>query len=112
MSCVPPLDKNHVDTPVSATRCHDMDTPLVSLSALRLHLYPLGDEGLVMWITHRDAIVMYAKFYRAHYGFNAHQRVKTRARELAQRGDFDGEKIWNEVAAELENASQRSTAYA
>jgi hypothetical protein len=55
---------------------------------------------------------MYAKFCRAHYGFNAHQKVKTRARELAQSGDFDGEKIWNEVAAELENASQRSTAYA
>jgi len=89
-----------------------MDRPLVSLSALRLQLYPLGDEGLVMWITHRDAVVMYAKFCRAHYGFNAQQRVKTRARELAQNGDFDGEKIWNEVAAELENTSQRSTAYA
>jgi hypothetical protein len=63
-----------------------------------------------MWITHRDAIVMYAKFCRAHYGFNAHQKVRKRAKELAQNGDFDGEKIWNEVAAEIENASQQSRA--
>ena len=62
-----------------------------------------------MWITHRDAVVMYAKFCRAHYGLNAHQKVKKRAQELGRNGDFDGEKIWNEVAAEIESASQQST---
>ena len=63
-----------------------------------------------MWITHRDAVVMYAKFCRAHYGFNACQRVKKRAKEFGQNGDFEGEKIWNEVAAEIENAPQQSEA--
>jgi hypothetical protein len=63
-----------------------------------------------MWISHRDAVVMYAKFCRAHYGFNAYERVKKRATELGQSGDLDGEKIWNEVAAEVEKAPQPSKA--
>jgi len=61
-----------------------------------------------MWITHRDAVVMYAKFCRAHYGSNAYEKVKRRANELGQSGDFDGEKIWNDVAAEVENVPQPS----
>ena len=36
-----------------------------------------------MWPTHEDAVEMYAKFCRAHYGFNAHEKVKKRAKELA-----------------------------
>jgi hypothetical protein len=63
-----------------------------------------------MWITHQDAIAMYAKFCRAHYGFNAHQKVKKRAKELGQSGDIEGEKVWNEVAAEIENSSQQNRA--
>ena len=61
-----------------------------------------------MWITHEDAVAMYAKFCRAHYGFNAYQKVKNRAKELGQSGDTEGENIWNEVAAEIQNAPQRS----
>jgi hypothetical protein len=60
-----------------------------------------------MWITHRDAVAMYASFCRAHYGFNAYQTVKNRAKELGQSGDMEGEKVWNEVAAEIQNAPQQ-----
>src|SRR5262249_31330777 len=52
-----------------------------------------------MWITREEAVVMYANFCRAHYGFNAHQKVEERAKQLAQDGDLEGEKIWNQVAA-------------
>jgi len=55
-----------------------------------------------MWPTHEDAVVMYARFCRAHYGFNAYERVRQRAKQLGQSGDLDGEKIWSEVAAEIE----------
>ena len=57
-----------------------------------------------MWITREEAIVMYAKFCRSHYEFNAYQKVKERASQLADDGDFEGEKIWNQVAAEIEKA--------
>lgn len=55
-----------------------------------------------MWPTHEDAVVMYARFCRAHYGFNAYERVKQRAKQLACTGDLAGEKIWSEVAAEIQ----------
>jgi len=54
-----------------------------------------------MWPTHEDAVVMYARFCRARYGLNAYEQVKNRAKQLAQSGDFAGEKIWSEVAAEI-----------
>jgi hypothetical protein len=63
-----------------------------------------------MWISREDAVVMYANFCCAHYGFNAYQKVKERAKQLAHYGDFDGEKIWNQVAAEIEKAPQRNRA--
>ena len=55
-----------------------------------------------MWPTHEDAVVMYSRFCRAHYGFNAYEKVRQRAKQLGQSGDLDGEKIWSEVAAEIE----------
>ena len=55
-----------------------------------------------MWPTHEDAVVMYARFCRARYGFNAYEKVKKRAKQLARSGDLDGEKIWSEVAAEIQ----------
>jgi hypothetical protein len=45
---------------------------------------------------------MYARFCRAHYGFNAYEKVRQHASQLGQNGDVDGEKIWSEVAAEIE----------
>lgn len=63
-----------------------------------------------MWITREDAVVMYAQFCRAHYGSNAYNKVKDRAEQLAHNGDLEGEKIWNQVAAEIEKAPQLNTA--
>jgi len=63
-----------------------------------------------MWITREEAIVMYAKFCRSHYGFNAYQKVKERASQLADDGDFEGEKIWNQVATEIEKAPEQTRA--
>jgi hypothetical protein len=45
---------------------------------------------------------MYARFCRARYGFNAYEKVKKRAKQLARSGDLAGEKIWSEVAAEIQ----------
>jgi hypothetical protein len=49
---------------------------------------------------------MYARFCRTRYGVSAPKKVKARAKELAHAGDADGEKIWNEVAAEIEKNPQ------
>ena len=61
-----------------------------------------------MWPTREDAIEMYARFCRAHYGFNAYEKVKKRAKQLANIGDLAGEKIWSEVAAEIEKSTTPS----
>jgi hypothetical protein len=63
-----------------------------------------------MWPTHEDAVVMFARFCRAHYGFNAYEKVRQRAEQLGQNGDLDGEKIWSEVAAEIEKGPRVSRA--
>ena len=63
-----------------------------------------------MWPTHEDAVVMYARFCRAHYGFNAYEKVKQRAKQLGRIGDSAGEKIWAEVAAEIQKEPQASQA--
>jgi hypothetical protein len=54
---------------------------------------------------------MYARFCRAHYGFNAYEKVRRRAKQLGQSGDLDGEKIWSEVAAEIEKEPRTSRAF-
>jgi len=46
--------------------------------------------------------MMYARFCRARYGFNAYDKVSKRAKQLARSGDLAGEKIWSEVAAEIQ----------
>jgi hypothetical protein len=58
-----------------------------------------------MWPTQEDAVVMYARFCRARYGFNAYERAKKRAKQLARSGDLAGERIWSEVAAEIEKST-------
>ncbi len=81
---------------------HISDLSLVCRQLLQLHCYPQGRlTGFLMWPTHEDAVVMYAKFCRARYGLNAYEKVQNRAKELAESGDLDGEKIWSEVAAEI-----------
>jgi len=51
---------------------------------------------------------MYANFCRAHYGFNAYQKVRERAKQLARDGDLEGEKIWNQVAVEIEKSPEQN----
>jgi hypothetical protein len=64
----------------------------------------------VMWPTREDAVVMYARFCQARYGLNAYEKVKERAKQLARNGDLAGEKIWTEVAAEIEKVPRNSRA--
>jgi hypothetical protein len=63
-----------------------------------------------MWPTHEDAVQMYAQFCRAHYGFNAYEKVIQRAKQLGRSGDLAGEKIWSEVAAEIKKEPVASRA--
>jgi hypothetical protein len=56
-----------------------------------------------MWPTRDDAVVMYARFCAARYGVSAYAKVRWQATQLARKGDFSGEKIWNEVADEIRN---------
>lgn len=55
-----------------------------------------------MWITRADAVEMYARFCLARYGEIAQQRVSAKAKYLAETGDTEGERIWNEVAAVIQ----------
>ena len=56
----------------------------------------------MMWVTHQDAIEMYARFCRAHYGAAAGETVRAKARELEKRSDLEGLWVWNEVAEQIE----------
>lgn len=56
----------------------------------------------MMWVTHQDAIEMYARFCRAHYGTTASEMVRAKAMDLEKRGDQEGLRVWNEVAEEIE----------
>jgi len=56
----------------------------------------------MMWITHHEAIEMYARFCRAHYGVAATETVRATAKQLERKGDGEGHRVWNEVAAEIE----------
>lgn len=55
-----------------------------------------------MWITRADAVEMYARFCLARYGEVAPQRVSAKAKSLAETGDVEGERIWNEVATVIQ----------
>ena len=62
-----------------------------------------------MWLpTREDAVAIYARFCLSHYGANAPEKVRSRADELARRGDADGERIWRDVAREIENSPLKS----
>jgi hypothetical protein len=54
-----------------------------------------------VWIDLNDAIKMYAKACRAWYGGRARNVVLGRAHELRARGDWEGVKVWEQLAAEL-----------
>ena len=60
----------------------------------------------MMWITQEDAIEMYARFCRAHYGAAASDTVRARAKDLERQGDLEGRRVWNEVAEKLDRMQQ------
>lgn len=56
----------------------------------------------MMWIGHHEAIEMYARFCRAHYGAAAGDTARATARQMERKGDHEGRRVWTEVAAEIE----------
>lgn len=66
--------------------------------------------GRAMWITRADAVDMYARFFLARYGELALKRASARAQSLAVVGDFEGQRIWNEVAEVIDTKQNRSEA--
>jgi hypothetical protein len=58
-----------------------------------------------MWIALPEAVTMYARFCRARYGMVASKMVRAKARELRLKGDFQGHKIWTDVAREIEHST-------
>jgi hypothetical protein len=61
-----------------------------------------------MQITLDDAIKMYARACRSWYGTGASRRVKEKASSLAEQGDLEGQRVWNAVAAEIEQATAKA----
>ena len=55
-----------------------------------------------MWITQDEANEMYARFCVARYGPGAGEMVRTTATKLATKGDLEGQKLWNDVAAVID----------
>ncbi|MGB7457012.1 MAG: hypothetical protein WBM51_15225 [Pseudolabrys sp.] len=54
-----------------------------------------------MWVpTREEAVAIYARFCRSHYGVNAREKVTSRATQLGRQGDSDGERLGREVAQE------------
>ena len=61
-----------------------------------------------MWVpTREEAVAIYARFCRSHYGVNAREKVTSRATQLGRQGDSDGERIC-EVAQEIEKTKPES----
>ncbi|MGC1959414.1 MAG: hypothetical protein WA683_17465 [Pseudolabrys sp.] len=62
-----------------------------------------------MWVpTREEAVAIYARFCLSHYGVNAREKVTSRATQLGRQGDSDGERIWREVAQEIEKTKPES----
>ncbi len=61
----------------------------------------MGKEGIAVRIELDDAIKVYAKACHAWYGDRARQVALGRAQELRARGDWEGVKVWEQLAAEL-----------
>ena len=55
-----------------------------------------------MWVTHEEAIEMYARFWATRHGDAAVASARKRASALEQNGDAKGFHVWNEVADVIE----------
>jgi hypothetical protein len=65
-----------------------------------------------MWVTTDQAIDIYARYCKARYGGHATTVTRERARELRQRGDIEGERIWNAVTRAVEERTLPQTSSA
>ena len=54
-------------------------------------------------------VKMYARFFVTRYGKFAVTRAKAHVKRLAKKGDLEGEKIWQEVAVEIEKRQKRGS---
>jgi len=55
--------------------------------------------GDVMWVpTQDEAVLIYARFLKAHHGTGASNFARKTAKSLQDEGDLEGHKIWNAVA--------------
>jgi len=57
--------------------------------------------GKVVHIDLNDAIKMYAKACKAWYGSGARKVALRRVQELRVKGDLEGVRVWEQLAAEL-----------
>jgi hypothetical protein len=54
-----------------------------------------------MYVTTDQAVEMYARFLKAHYGAEAKRVTEEKIRQLRDMGDTEGERIWAEVARKV-----------
>jgi len=59
-----------------------------------------------MRITQDEAVVMFARYFRARFRNLAGYKARTKATALKKRGDIKGHDIWTKVADELEKKTQ------
>jgi hypothetical protein len=59
------------------------------------------ERGNTVQIELTDAIKMYAKACRAWYGSGARKVALRRVHELRVKGDLEGVRVWEQLAAEL-----------
>jgi hypothetical protein len=62
-----------------------------------------------MWIGFPQAVIIYARYLRARHGLNASKMAVEKAQQLKERGDLQGDQIWNDVAREIERLTVTSS---
>lgn len=64
-----------------------------------------------MWITHDEAIEMYARFWAVRHGADATKAAREAAKSFERKGDVEGLAVWNEVADRIERKRQSTPAW-
>jgi len=60
-----------------------------------------------MWVpTQDEAVLMYARFLKAHHGTGASNLARKTAKSLQDEGDMEGQKVWNAVADAVDQPPQ------
>jgi hypothetical protein len=70
-------------------------------------VYRWRKMDLCMWIpTKAEAVEMYARFWASRYGHSANVSAREMAASLKKKGDFEGHKVWNQVADAVDRLEQ------